>query len=87
MVCSDAAFRESDWVRWEIERAIEKEKRQKSRVLYPIVIDDALFEESDPQVTRIRQVLAADFRQAMEGDAFHVAVERLVKSLHAPGSK
>jgi hypothetical protein len=72
---------ESNWVRWEIDKALTEEKKRAARVLYPVMIDDALLHWDDPRASRLRETLAADFRRAQEGEAFTSALDRLCESL------
>jgi hypothetical protein len=82
LVCSEASLNESDWVQWEIAKAVEQEKERGKQVLFPIMIDDALLNWDHPKAERLRQVLAADFRGATKGKHFSQRFERLVKALH-----
>jgi uncharacterized protein YjbI with pentapeptide repeats len=81
LVCSQASLNNSDWVRWEIDRAMEMEKQRNKRVIFPLMIDDALLEWNHPRASRIREVLAGDFRRATRGRAFETALTRLIKGL------
>jgi uncharacterized protein YjbI with pentapeptide repeats len=87
LVCSKASLGDSDWVQWEIENALEEEESRGKQVIFPIMIDDALLEWSHPRATRIREVLAGDFRKATKGKAFERAVDRLVAALQAEEGK
>jgi hypothetical protein len=81
LVCSEASLGERDWIEREIERAVEEEKKRGKPVIFPIMIDDALDNWRGPKATRIKKVLAADFRGALDGKAFDKAVDRLVMAL------
>ena len=81
VVCSEASLGDSDWVRYEIERAIEEEKKRRSRVVFPIMLDDALLKWKHPLSTRIRDVLAGDFRNATKGKIFQQRFEKLCEGL------
>ena len=81
LVCSKASLADSDFVQWEIERAIEQEKKQNRTILFPVMIDGALLEWKHPRATRILDVLAGDFRGATKGKAFNEAFEKLVRGL------
>lgn len=81
LVCSEVSLKK-DWVAYEIDRAITQEEKRGSRVIFPIMIDGALLTWNHPRATRIRGVLAADFRKATKGKAFE---ERLPKLLEALG--
>jgi hypothetical protein len=83
LVCSQASLNNSDWVKWEIDRAIEAEKERNKRVIFPVMLDDALLAWNHPRASRIREVLAGDFRRATRGRAFETALERLIEGLRA----
>jgi len=80
LVCSEISLRK-DWVAYEIERAIIQEEKRCSRVIFPIMIDGTLLTWNHPRATRIRGVLAADFRKATEGKAFEELLPRLLQAL------
>ena len=52
----------SSWVRREVEIARRMETEKNSTVLFPLRIDDAVLEASDPDSKLIRERLIADFR-------------------------
>ena len=66
LVCSEVSLKK-DWVAYEIERAIAQEEKRGTRVIFPIMIDSALLSWNHPRATRIRDVLAGDFRKATKG--------------------
>ena len=80
LICSRNAF-DSDWVLWEIKKAIEQENQRGKRVLFPVMIDGALLDWDHPTAERVRGVLAADFRGATKGAAYEKCLERLVSAL------
>jgi hypothetical protein len=80
LVCSEVSLKK-DWVAYEIERALAQEKQRGSRVIFPIMIDDALLTWNHPRATRIREVLAADFREATEEEAFEEQLPKLLRAL------
>jgi hypothetical protein len=84
LVCSETSLAK-DWVIYEIERAIDKEKTCGRRVIFPILLDDALLKWNHPRATRIRDVLAADFRRATKGEAFEEKFQKLQAALRAEG--
>ena len=81
VVCSQSSLRRSKWVRWEIELALEKERRTRSTVLFPIVIDEALFGWKSRLAAKVREILAADFRGATKGPKFEQQVSKLIENL------
>lgn len=80
LVCSEVSLTK-DWVAYEIDRGIEQEKKRNARVIFPIMIDDALLTWNHPRATRVREVLAADFRDATKGHAFEEKMPRLLDAL------
>jgi hypothetical protein len=84
LVCSRASLA-SDWVIHEIETAIDTESKRGKRVIFPVLIDDALFSWRHRYATRIKDVLAADFRNATKGKAFRDPFNRLVDALRTSG--
>jgi hypothetical protein len=84
LVCSRASLSDSDWVRWEIDLALDQEKKRRKRVIFPIMLDDSLLEWDDPRQRHILDVLAGDFRHATQGPAFDEASDKLVEGLREP---
>ena len=83
LVCSESSLHDSDWVRYEIDKAIEEEKQRGKRVLFPVMLDGALLNWEDPRANRVRQVLAGDFRKATKGKAFLTAMKHLIEGLRS----
>lgn len=84
LVCSGTSLRKR-WVQFEIERAIKQEDQRGVRVIFPIMLDDALLRWEHPRATWIRDVLAADFRRATKGRAFEERFQKLQTALRAKG--
>jgi hypothetical protein len=73
---------ESAWVQVEIRNALQLEQARGTTVLFPVRIDDAVFESSvNPEVERIKQKHIGDFRNWHERDAYQRAFSRLVRDL------
>ena len=81
VVCSTAALHESAWVLKEIDSALEEEKRRKKKVIFPVMLDDALLNWGDQRGKHMLEVLAGDFRGATRGAAFDKALARLLEGL------
>lgn len=81
LVCSRASLNDSDWVQWELSRAVSESRRRGKELVFPIAIDDAIFEWSHPLATRILELLVGDFRNARKGKAFEDGVLRLLEAL------
>lgn len=72
----------SPWVESEVEAALERERRHKRKVLFPIRIDDAVKRTRKAwasDIRRTRQI--GDFRRWKEHDAYQEALERLLRDL------
>lgn len=86
LICSSVSLKK-DRIHYEIDRAISQERERNSRVIFPIMIDDALLRWNHPPATRIHEVLAADFRGALEGPEFSDRLPRLLRPLGYPPMK
>lgn len=74
----------SDWVEKEVETALEKERKEKRTVLFPIRLDEAVMniESGWPaDVRRARHI--GDFSQWKHHDPYKNAFERLLRDLKA----
>ncbi len=71
------------WVRREVERALDKEKQQKRVVLFPIRLDDAIFETTEQWAYDIRQRHIGDFRNWTNPLLYQNAINRLLRDLNA----
>ena len=77
----------SEWVEKEVETAMEKERRQKRVVLFPIFLDDGVMkiETGWPaDIRRSRHI--GDFRKWKNYDSYEKAFSRLLRDLKAEGS-
>lgn len=75
---------ESEWVEKEVETAMERERRQKRTILFPIRLDDAVLKVESgwaADVRRSRNV--GDFRRWKSHDTYSKAFERLLRDLKA----
>jgi TIR domain len=74
----------SDWVEGEVEAALERERREKRTVLFPIRLDDAVMETPTGWASHIRQTRhIGDFRGWKEHDAYQKSFDRLLRDLKA----
>jgi TIR domain len=74
----------SDWVEKEVETALEKERRQKRPVLFPIRLDDAVMKSESgwsADIRRSRHI--GDFRKWKAPDAYKKVFDRLLRDLRA----
>ncbi len=77
----------SPWVEEEVEAALEKERKQRGRlVLFPIRLDDAVMETDQAWAASLRRTRhIGDFRHWKDHDAFQQAFERLLRDLKGKG--
>ncbi len=74
----------SDWVGSEVEAALEKERQRKQTVLFPVRLDDVIWETDQAwaaDIRRTRQI--GDFANWKDHDAYQKAFERLLRDLKA----
>jgi uncharacterized protein YjbI with pentapeptide repeats len=77
---------DSPWVRREVEAALEREDREKKDILFPIRLDDSIFESDEPWAAELRRSRhIGDFRNWKSHDDYAVALDRLVKDLKREG--
>lgn len=75
---------QSDWVEKEVETAMEKEREQKTSVLFPIRLDDAVMDIKAGWAADIRRNRnIGDFRKWKNSDDYKRAFERLLRDLKA----
>jgi uncharacterized protein YjbI with pentapeptide repeats len=75
---------ESEWVESEVEAAMEKERRERRAVLFPIRLDDSVMDTDKAWAADIRrQRHIGDFREWKNHDSFKKAFERLLRDLKA----
>jgi hypothetical protein len=73
---------QSRWVESEVESALERERRTDQLVLFPITIDDAVFETNAAWTAEIRRTRhVGDFRRWKEHDEYIQNFYRLVRDL------
>jgi hypothetical protein len=81
LVLSEDSVR-SDWVREEVESCLERERREKRVVLFPIRLDEAVMETKAAWAASIRrQRHIGDFRQWKSHDAYQDGLKRLLRDL------
>jgi len=72
----------SEWVKTEVSKALEKEQATQKTVLFPIRLDDAVFETDSDWAVNLRSVRnIGDFRAWEDADAYQRAISRLVRDL------
>lgn len=76
----------STWVTDEVEAALEKERRQGKMVLFPITLDDAVWDTDQAWAAKVRRERhIGDFRRWKDHDAYQATLERLLRDLKAEG--
>lgn len=78
----------SQWVEKEVETALEKEREQGKIVLFPVRLDEAVFETKTgwaADVKRSRHI--GDFREWKNHDSYRKAFERLMRDLKAEANR
>ena len=74
----------SEWVKDEVEHAIDLEKERKQSILFPVRIDDAVMESETGWAGNVRrQRHIGDFTRWKDHDAYSKAFDRLLEDLKA----
>jgi uncharacterized protein YjbI with pentapeptide repeats len=77
----------SDWVEGEVEAALERERREKRTVLFPIRLDDSVMETPVAWASHIRQNRhIGDFREWENHGDYQKAFDRLLRDLKSDES-
>lgn len=77
---------ESEWVKDEVEHAIDLEKERKQSVLFPVRVDDTVMDSKTGWAAKVsRQRYIGDFTRWKDYDAYKKAFERLLQDLKAEG--
>ena len=72
----------SDWVREEVESCLERERREKRTVLFPVRLDEAVIDTTEAWAASIRrQRHIGDFRDWKSHDAYKGGLKRLLRDL------
>lgn len=83
VVCSENSLNSGPVLR-EIERALQREDREHKHILFPIKIDDYLFEEWDhPRKADVLDKVVGDFTRWKDHDSYQKALDRLLRDLKA----
>lgn len=74
----------SDWVREEVETCLERERREKRPVLFPVRLDDAVLTTQQAWAASIRrQRHIGDFQHWKKHDVYKTVLARLLRDLKA----
>jgi hypothetical protein len=75
---------ENEWVEKEVETAMERERRQKRVILFPIRLDDAVLGAESGWAADVRRSRnMGDFRRWKSHDMYSKAFEKLLRDLKA----
>jgi hypothetical protein len=87
VVCSKKSLQSGPVLR-EMERALQREDREAKSVLFPIRVDDYVFESWEhPRKADLVSKVVGDFRKWKEHDKYKKAFERLLEDLKAGKSR
>ena len=78
----------SPWVQDEVEAALERERREKRHVLFPIRIDNAVMDTDQAWAASIRRTRhIGDFTKWKDHDSYRKAFDRLLRDLKSGEAK
>ncbi len=78
----------SDWVEQEVETALERERKEKRLILFPIRLDDAVMKIEGGWPALIRNTRnIGDFRKWKDHDSYQKVFDRLLRDLRAGEQK
>lgn len=80
LVLSESSIK-SEWVRTEINNALELEQARNQTVLFPVRLDDAVLNVSEPAIDRLREKYILDFNDWQDDRVYKSAFSRLVRDL------
>lgn len=80
VVLSQSSVR-SRWVEREIVIARQKERKEHSRVLFPVRLDNEVMTATSPVLTQVREYHIGDFRDWKNRDSYQHALSRLIRDL------
>ncbi|MDQ2713153.1 MAG: toll/interleukin-1 receptor domain-containing protein [Acidobacteriota bacterium] len=73
---------QSDWVREEVESCLERERREKRLVLFPVRVDEAIMDATEAWAASIRrQRHIGDFKEWKKHDSYQSGLCRLLRDL------
>ena len=79
---------ESDWVEHEVETALERERKEKRTMLFPIRLDKAVMDNDAGWASHIKNTRnIGDFTKWKEHDDYQKALKRLLRDLKADEKK
>lgn len=82
VILSKASLKSEPVIR-EIERALQKEQREAKEVLFPIRLDEAIFEWDHYLKADVVRKVIGDFREWHNATKYDAALKRLIADLRA----
>ena len=87
LILSESSVK-SNWVEKEVEAAFEKENKENKTVLFPVRLDDSVFDTEVAWAADIRRTRhIGDFRYWQNHSDYKVAFERLLRDLKSEERK
>jgi uncharacterized protein YjbI with pentapeptide repeats len=87
LVLSEASIA-SEWVEDEVTKAFEEERQRSGVVLFPVRLDDAVFDTKEAWAAKLRAGRnIGDFRRWKDHDAYQKALERVLRDLRVESSQ
>ena len=84
LVLSEASIA-NGWAEDEVTRAFAEERQRGDLVLYPVCVDEAVFETKDAWAAKLRDDRRiGDFRAWRDDDAWQAAVNRVLRDMVDP---
>lgn len=85
LILSEASIR-SDWVEDEVTKAYAEDRDRKATILFPIRIDDSVFQADEAWARKLRDGRnIGDFRRWAECDVYQKSIDRLLRALAVEG--
>lgn len=73
----------SSWVKYEVETALNREIKENKTILFPIRLDDSIFDINESWAVDVQSRHIGDFRNWKNHDEYKKSLERLIKDLKA----
>jgi TIR domain len=87
LIILSKASLESDWVEDEVTKAFSEERQRGQTVLFPIRIDDTVFNSHEPWAAKLRDNRhIGDFSGWRNRNAYRTALDQLVRHLRVGGA-
>ena len=83
LILSEKAI-DSGWVAYEADRALSQELKEKRTILFPVRLDDAVFDVDEGWALHIKEDRhIGDFTDWSDDDKYNTAFQRLLRDLKA----